>query len=289
MARQSQDTVRAAFAYCEQMARTHYENFPVASLLLPRRQRPYVAAIYAFARTADDFADEEAIPSDERLRRLDEWESRLDASYRGEADTPVFIALAETASRTGLPKAPLTALLKAFRMDVTASRYATFDDLLHYCRHSANPVGVLVLHLFGAATPGNLALSDSICTGLQLTNFWQDFCVDWAKGRLYVPLEDLRHFGYTEAEAAAGVLDDRFRALIEFQVKRAREYLVAGTSLPARVGGRLRCELALTIGGGLAILRRIEAVGYDVLHHRPALGSADKAAVVFNAVFGRIQ
>ncbi len=289
MAKQTQDTIRAAFAYCEQMARAHYENFPVASLLLPGQQRPYVAAIYAFARTADDFADEGNISSEERLRRLDDWESRLDASYRGEADTQVFIALAETAARTGLPKAPLADLLKAFRMDVTTSRYVTFNDLLHYCRHSANPIGVLVLHLFGEATTENVALSDSICTGLQLANFWQDLHVDWLKGRLYVPLEDLRQFGYTEEDLTARVMDDRFRALMEFQVRRTREFLCAGKSLPGRVGGRLRRELALTMGGGLAILRRIEAGGYDVLHHRPTLRIVDKAAVVFNAVFGRMQ
>jgi squalene synthase HpnC len=287
MKKYSQDTVRAAFAHCELMARSHYENFPVASLLLPKRQRPYVAAIYAFARTADDFADEGTLSPAERLARLDDWEQRLDASYRGEADDPVFIALAETAARTGISRAPLSALLAAFRMDVTTNRYATFQDLLQYCQYSANPVGQLVLHLFDQARPETIALSDSICTGLQLANFWQDVSVDWKKGRLYLPLEDLRHFGYTEGQIAESVLDDRFRALMEFQVIRAKRYLLAGMSLPGLVGFRLRCELALTIRGGLGILKRIEAAGYDVLHQRPALQTADKARIVLDAIFAR--
>jgi len=281
------DTVRAAFAYCEQMTRTHYENFPVASLLIPKRQRPYVAAIYAFARTADDFADEGTVSAEERLGRLDEWEFQLDASYRGDAKDPVFIALAETAARTGIPKAPLSELLTAFRMDVTANRFETFQDLLSYCKYSANPVGRLVLHLFNQARPETIALSDSICTGLQLANFWQDVSVDWKKGRLYLPLEDLRQFGYTESQIAEGFFDDHFRALMKFQVLRARDFLLAGMSLPGMVGLRLRCELALTIRGGLGILQRIEAAGYDVLHQRPAFRTADKARIVLEAILRR--
>lgn len=283
----SPDTIRAAFAHCEQMVRTHYENFPVASLLLPKRQRPYVAAIYAFARTADDFADEGALSREERLARLDDWNHRLEACFRGDAEDLIFIALAETAARTGIPQEPLSALLHAFRMDVTTNRYATFQDLLQYCQYSANPVGQLVLHLFDQARPEAIALSDSICTGLQLANFWQDVSVDWKKGRLYLPLEDLKHFGYTEGQIAEGVLDDRFRALMEFQVSRTRKYLLAGMSLPGMVGLRLRSELALTIRGGLGILKRIEAAGYDVLHRRPALQTADKARIVLDAILGR--
>jgi phytoene synthase len=172
-------------------------------------------------------------------------------------------------------------------MDVTTTRFATFQDLLHYCQYSANPVGQLVLHLFDQSRPETVPLSDSICTGLQLANFWQDVSVDWKKGRLYLPLEDLRHFGYTEGQIAAGFLDDRFRALMKYQVQRARDFLLAGMSLPGMVGFRLRCELALTIRGGLGMLQRIEAAGYDVLHHRPVLRTADKARIVFKAIFGR--
>lgn len=288
MRKKSLDTVQSAFAFCEQMARSHYENFPVASLLLPRRHRPHVAAIYAFARTADDFADEGNEPAAERLRRLDDWETRLDAAYRGEAGDPVFIAIAETAASTGLPKPLLSALLQAFRMDVTTRRYETFADLEFYCRHSANPVGRLVLHLFDRATPENAELSDSICTGLQLANFWQDLRVDWAKGRLYLPLEDLRQFGYTEAQIEDGCVDDSFRALMKFQAERARALLLAGMPLPGRVGGRLRLELALTIRGGLGILRRIDALDYDVIHQRPALRTSDRIQIILNTIFGRV-
>jgi squalene synthase HpnC len=287
MTKHSQESIRAAFAYCEKVARTHYENFPVASLLLPRRKRPFVAAIYAFARTADDFADEGAVPAAERLDRLEDWGQRLDAAFKGEAHDPVFIAIAETAAQTGVPKSLLSALLEAFRMDVTTTRYATFQELHRYCEHSANPVGQLVLHLFDQGRPETIALSDSICTGLQLTNFWQDLRVDWEKGRVYIPLEDLKHFGYTESQIAEGVLNDAFRALMKFQVARAREFLLAGLPLLGMVGLRLRCELAPTIRGGLGILRRIEAAGYDVYHQRPALRTADKVGILLDAVFGR--
>jgi squalene synthase HpnC len=283
----SVDTVRSAYAHCEQMARTHYENFPVASLLLPGQHRPHVAAIYAFARTADDFADEGNASAAERLRRLDDWESRLDAAYRGEADDPIFVALAETAACTGLPKPLLSALLQAFRMDVTTNRYDTYSDLLHYCRHSANPVGRLVLHLFGQGTPENVEFSDTICTGLQLANFWQDLSVDWAKGRLYVPLEDLLQFGYTEKQIEDGHVDDSFRALIRFQAERAESLLLRGMPLPGLVGGRLGLELALTVRGGLGILRRIDALNYDVMHRRPVLRTSDKIRIIISTIFGR--
>ena len=222
MGNYSQDTVRAAFAYCEQMARSHYENFPVASLLLPKQQRPYVAAIYAFARTADDFADEGTVSAEERLARLDDWERRLDASYRGDADDPVFIALAETVARTGIPRSPLSALLNAFRMDVTTNRFATFQDLALLLSVFSQSRWSTCTASFDQARPETIALSDSICTGLQLANFWQDVGVDWEKGRLYIPLEDLRHFGYTEGQIAEGVADDHFRALMRFQLQRTR-------------------------------------------------------------------
>jgi squalene synthase HpnC len=281
------DSIRSAFAYCEAMARAHYENFPVASLLLPKRQRPFVAAVYAFARTADDYADEGNRPAQERLDLLEDWGRRLEAASRGEAQDPVFVALAETMLRTNLPLAPLSDLLTAFRMDVMTNRFATFNDLLHYCRHSANPVGRIVLHLFGRTTPGTILLSDQICTGLQLTNFWQDFSVDWQKGRLYIPLEDLRQFGYTEKEIAEKVINDRFRALMRFEVDRAKSHLLAGMSLPGLVGGRLGLELALTLRGGMGILHQVETDGYDVLRHRPAFRAMDKVRLVIDAILRR--
>jgi squalene synthase HpnC len=277
-----------AFAYCQNMARSHYENFPVASMVVPRDLRPYVAAIYAFARTADDFADEGNAPAHERLRRLEEWGEKLNRCYRGDATEPVFVALGETAARTGLPREPLDALLHAFRMDVTTRRFSRFEDVLHYCRHSANPIGYLVLHLFGEVSERTVPLSDSICTGLQLANFWQDLSVDWAKGRLYVPLEDLERFGYTENELGRGVVDERFRRMLSFEVERAREYLLNGVPLLDLVSSpRLRFELSLTVRGGLAILKTVRDSGYDVLHRRPSLSAMDKAGILLRTLFRR--
>jgi len=277
-----------AFAYCQNLARSHYENFPVASLAIPRDLRPSVAAIYAFARTADDFADEGDVPAHERLRRLEEWGEKLRNCYQGDATEPVFVALGETAARTGLPREPLDALLHAFRMDVTTRRFERFEDVLHYCRHSANPIGFLLLHLFGEATERAVPLSDSICTGLQLANFWQDLSVDWAKGRLYVPLEDLDRFGYTEDELARGVLDERFRRMLAFEVERARQYLLDGVPLLDLVSSaRLRFELSLTVRGGMAILKAVRAIGYDVLHRRPSLSAMDKADILLRTLLRR--
>jgi hydroxysqualene synthase len=273
-----------AFAACEAVARAHYENFPVASLLIPRTYRRYVAAVYAFARTADDFADEGDHPPEERLRLLDDWEGRLRACYNGSADHPVFVALRATVRKTGLPQEQLQALLRAFRMDVTKKRYPTFDELLEYCTNSANPVGRLVLHIFGASNSEMLSLSDRLCTALQLTNFWQDIVPDFARGRLYVPLEDLRRFGYTEEDLAAGVADDRFRALLRFEVERTRCLFAAGAPLLRDVRGRLRMELAATLQGGQAILEAIEEEGYDTLHRRPVLRLKDKLMMMWEAL-----
>ena len=288
MQQRSRQEIDRAFAYCKALARSHYENFPVASLVIPRERRPYVAAIYAFARTADDFADEGDVPAHERLRRLEEWGEKLRRCYQGDATEPVFVALGETAARTGLPREPLDALLHAFRMDVTTRRFERFEDVLHYCRHSANPIGFLLLHLFGEATERAVPLSDSICTGLQLANFWQDLSVDWAKGRLYVPLEDLDRFGYTEDELARGVLDERFRRMLAFEVERARQYLLDGVPLLDLVSSaRLRFELSLTVRGGMAILKAVRAIGYDVLHRRPSLSAMDKADILLRTLLRR--
>jgi squalene synthase HpnC len=279
---------QAAFAHCERMAREHYENFPVASLMLPRAKRKFVAAIYAFARTADDYADEGSLTAPERLALLDAWEKNLLAAAGGQAHDPIFVALAETMSHTGLPVEPLRDLLTAFRMDVSTKRYASFDDLLCYCSHSANPVGRIVLHLLGETTAETVALSDNICTGLQLANFWQDLSVDWYKGRLYVPLEDLCRFGYNEQQLDEGVVDDSFRTLMKFQVDRTKQLLVSGMPLPALVGFRLRWELKATIRGGLGIVRRIEEMNYDVLHARPALRAVDKARILIEAILNHV-
>jgi squalene synthase HpnC len=287
MTTRSSSPAREAFAHCEALARSHYENFPVASLALPGRIRPYVAAVYAFARTADDFADEGDRIPEERLALLDAWEGMLHKAYEGEATNPVFIAITATAEETGIPKQLLLDLLHAFRMDVTIKRYRTFDDVLGYCRYSANPVGRLVLHLFGASRPETTAPSDAICTGLQLANFCQDYSIDLALGRMYVPLDDLTRFGYTEVQVQGEARNARFRELMAFQVERAREFLRAGSSLLGLVSGRLRFELSLTVRGGLAILDRVAAINYDVRHQRPALHVGHKVRILAGAVLHR--
>jgi squalene synthase HpnC len=297
--------VEESFRYCERIAKQHYENFPVATLAMPRRLRPYVWAVYAFARGADDIADEGSQSPGERLGALDRWERQLDSAVAGSGGVhteesglppgnqqpgddptdPVFIALGEAIRRSSLPVQPLRDLLVAFRMDVTTSRHRTFDDLLGYCRHSANPVGRLVLHLFGAATAEAVERSDDICTALQLANFWQDIAVDLQKGRMYLPLDDLGRFGYTEQELQAGVVNDRFRALMAFQINRTRALFMRGRPLLAMVGGRLRFELDLIWRGGMAILDAIEGSGYDMFRARPVIGRSDRLRILTAAIF----
>jgi squalene synthase HpnC len=277
--------VRAAYNYCETVARAHYENFPVASLMLPKKKRPFVAAIYAYARAADDIADEGGRSPEERLRQLDAWEASLDACYRGTAEHPVFVALADTVRRHRIPRKPLSDLLTAFRMDITQSRFPAFDSLLRYCTCSANPIGQLVLYIFGDANPQTIPLSDAICTALQLTNFWQDVSVDWQKGRLYLPLEDLERFGYTERALAEHVVDDRFRNLMRIQVERTRRLFEAGAPLRELSDPGLRRELRITVAGGLQLLKKIEGQNYDVLTRRPALSGLEKATLFLKAGF----
>ena len=273
-----------AYAYCERMARAHYENFPVASFFIPAEKRPYVWSVYAFARTADDFADEGHRTEEGRLAKLDDWGSQLEACYRGSANHPVFVALADAAASTGIPQQLLADLLSAFRMDVTKHRYATYDELLGYCRCSANPVGRLVLQIFGHARERTMLQSDAVCTALQLTNFWQDVATDWQKGRIYLPLEDMSRFGYTESDLSQGVVDERFRGLLKFEVDRTRGLFRAGSPIVVEAPPDLHLELALTLNGGLRILRKIERASYDVLNRRPKLSIIDYAFMVSAAL-----
>jgi phytoene synthase len=279
-------TIEESFLHCERIAKEHYENFPVASIAVPRNLRPYVWAVYAFARVADDFADEGVRSPAGRLEALDSWERQLDDALAGRPAGPVSVALGETVARTSLPVQPLRDLLSAFRMDVTTSRRQTFDEVIGYCRCSANPVGRIVLHLFGAASEAAVERSDDICTALQLTNFWQDIAVDLQKDRIYLPLDDLRRFGYTEEDLRAPVLDARFRELMKFQVDRTRSLFLRGRPLLALVSGRLRFELDLTWRGGMAILDALERSGYDVFTARPVVGRADKLRILAAAIFG---
>ena len=263
----------------------HYENFPVASRLVPAHLRPAVVAIYRFARAADDLADEGDAPPDARLAALAGFGTALDAIERGETPAaPPFPELAAAVRRHRLPILPLRDLLSAFSQDVTTPRYARYGDLLDYCRRSADPVGRLLLALYRCESPANVAASDAVCTGLQLTNFWQDIASDWQRGRVYVPQEDLARFGVTEAQPAGGIADARWRALLAFETARARALLDAGRPLVRALPLRLALELSAVIAGGRRILARIDAVGGDVFRQRPLLGPRDWVAVGFRAL-----
>jgi squalene synthase HpnC len=250
----------------------HYENFPVASVLLPRELRAPVEAIYWFARSADDIADEGDAPPDERLRGLEGHRNELRRIERGEMPLhPAFARLAAVIRTYELPLEAFHALLDAFSQDVVKTRYQDFAELLDYCRRSADPVGRLVLHLYRAADSRNLAQSDAICSALQLINFWQDVEVDWRKSRVYLPQEDLRRFGVTEAQIARGECDAAWRDLMRFQSARARAMLESGAPLAARLPGRIGFELRLVVQGGRRILEKIDACDGDVFRHRPKL------------------
>jgi hydroxysqualene synthase len=274
-------TVEEAFEHCRRRARRHYENFPVG-LFVPRDKQPYVHAIYSFARAADDFADEPRYEG-MRVEKLDQWEARLHAAYRGEAEDPIFIALRETVQRLDIPKQLLLDLLSAFRQDTQKDRYETWDELADYCRRSADPVGRLVLLVFGYRDPELLPWSDAVCTALQLANHWQDLAIDVARGRLYVPRELLDRFGVKEWDLNAGKLTDEFRALMGELVARARALFAAGRPLCDRVGRDLRFELRLVWLGGSSILDGIERVDYDVFRRRPHHGLTGKLGLAWRA------
>lgn len=258
------------------MSVNHYENFPVASILLPKRLRPAVQTIYAFARSADDIADEGNAPQELRLELLTAYETALDRTEGGyAAKSQLFEELGEVVFYYKLPLQPFRDLLSAFKQDVVKKRYTNFDELKDYCRRSANPVGELMLRLYGKATEENLQMSDAICTSLQLINFWQDVAIDWEKDRIYIPQNDMQAFEVTETYIDERLADANWRALMRFQVERAREMMLSGAPLAKRLPGRIGWELRLVVQGGLRILERIEDVEYDVFRRRPKLGKWD--------------
>ena len=254
------------------MSVDHYENFPVASILMPRRLRKPVAAIYHFAREADDIADEGDASDAQRLQGLNDFRAELAHITAHETPiTPLFQHLSAEIAQHQLPMQPFYDLLDAFSQDVVQKRYANYAELLDYCRRSANPVGTLMLHLYQEATPVNIAYSDAICTALQLINFWQDVAKDHAIARIYIPLDEMAQFGVTENHISQHICDDAWRALMRFQVGRARSLMLQGAPLGSILTGRIGLEMRMIIQGGLRILAKIEAVDYDVFNKRPVL------------------
>ena len=283
-------TLAAAYAHCTRLAREHYENFPVASLLLPAAMRPHIAAIYAFARRADDFADERGPGPAERLSLLQDWHRRLHATDDGGGSTGdelIFVALHHTIATCRLPVQLFDDLLSAFMQDVTIQRYAMWAEVMDYCRRSANPVGRLVLRVAGHDDPRLDAASDAVCTALQLANFWQDFGRDWRNGRLYIPIEERDRYGAREADLDAGRMTAEWKGALRAAVGRTRELFAAGRAVSNGTQGRLRWELRLTWLGGSRILDKIEAADFDVLNHRPTLGAADAARLIWQAITWR--
>jgi hydroxysqualene synthase len=280
-----------SYTYCERLARSHYENFPVGSVLIRKDLRRYFYAIYAFARIADDFADEGydggGYSESERLGWLSRWGQQLKEAYDGQATHPVFVALADTAARHSLPIELFEDLISAFSQDVVVRRYETFADVVDYCRRSANPIGRLILLLFGYRDPVLHSRSDDICTGLQLANHWQDIAIDLKKDRVYLPNEDLQRFGLTVEAIRTEGASGNFKDLVAFETSRARDLFINGKPLCTQVSGRLSLELRVVWLGGMMILRRIEENDFDVFGNRPSIGFADKLTILIRAASKR--
>jgi len=271
--------------WCLSLARRHYENFPVASLFIPTGLRPHVAAVYAFARSADDIADEPGMEGSERLDQLDRWLGELQHAVTHHQSThPVFVSLGRTIRTFDLPPVLFEDLLSAFRQDVGTSRYSTFEDVRDYCRRSANPVGRIMLRLFGHDDPELDVCSDAICTALQLTNFWQDFSQDLRRGRIYIPQEDAERFGFSHDGSGFKENERAFRELIAFEVARTRELYMDGKPLLNLVKSSFSLHLRLTWHGGMRVLDKIERTGYNVLHTRPRLVGIDAAVIGYRAL-----
>ncbi|PZC47470.1 MAG: Phytoene/squalene synthetase [Chloroflexi bacterium] len=266
-----------AYAQCERLTKTHYENFTVVSWLLPRTVRKHFHAVYAYCRHVDDLGDE---ASGDRLVLLDEWEADLRRCYEGTPRHPFLIALQQTIRAHDIPIEPFLSLIEANRIDQGSGRFETYADLLHYCEHSATPVGRLVLYLLGHRDAKRQQLSDATCMALQLANFWQDVARDAAAGRIYIPLEDMTTFGYTEEELLHHVVNDNLRSLMAFEVDRAKTLFHEGLALVALVKGRGKLDIALFSVGGLSILKAIERQGYDVFSSRPTVSSRSKLALM---------
>ncbi len=274
-------SVEEAYARCEKLATTYYENFTVGSWFLPQATRKYFYSIYAYCRSVDDLGDE--YPGD-RIRALEFWEQEVEECFQGTPKHPYMIALQDTIKAFDIPKEPFVKLVQANRMDQSTKRHATYEDLEHYCQHSANPVGHLVLYVSGYRDKERQRLSDYTCTALQLTNFWQDVARDLAMGRIYIPLEDIERFGYSVEELGGGVVNDPFRRLMAFEVDRARGLFKKGLKLVDTLDGRLKLDVALFSKGGMRVLDLIERQGFDVLRRRPALSRRAKLGLMLGTM-----
>ena len=280
-------TLEQARTYCQRLATTHYENFHVASWFLPARLRPHFYSIYAYCRIADDLGDEVG-NREQSLALLDVWGRELDACYQGEARHPVFVALAETIRVCDIPQKPFADLLMAFRQDQTVPRYQTMADVLDYCKYSADPVGRLVLYACGYRDAERFLLSDFTCTALQLANFWQDVSSDYARGRIYLPLDDMHRYGVDEATIAQREPTAAFRELLRYEVDYARQLFARGLPLIGLVDRELAVDLDLFSRGGLEILRAIERRQYDVLTTRPVISKFRKLGLLARALWGKL-
>lgn len=283
-------TLGEAQAWVQQLAEGHYENFHVATWFLPRLLKPHFHSIYAYCRVSDDLGDEVGDP-EASLALLNRWGRELEACYRGEARHPVFVALRPTILECGIPIEPFQDLLVAFRQDQTVTRYKSMDDVLQYCRYSANPVGRLVLYACGYRDEERFQLSDRTCSALQLANFWQDVRVDFDKGRIYLPSDDMERFGVDETSfqksVVAGVATPEFRSLMRFEVEFARRMFCEGLALAGMVDRELAVDIELFSRGGLEVLNAIERRGFDVLRERPAISKARKARLLARAMWGK--
>ena len=309
-------TTEAARLYCQRLARSHYENFTVGSWLVPKDKLRHIYAVYAYCRTVDDLGDEATLerrdPSSPetdtvsllaarlegatggfggddrayRLALLDLWQAELECCYQGRPTHPVMVALCESIEAFDLPQEPFLKLIEANRMDQWNRRYPAYGDLLHYCEHSANPVGRLFLYLFGYRDEERQDMADATCTALQLTNFWQDVARDYRKGRIYLPQEDMEQFRYTEAELGQGVFNPAFQKLMTFEVERAMDLFRTGSDLVPRLAGVAQLDVALFTRGGVSVLEAIRHRQYDVLSGRPALSRARKARLFLSSWLG---
>ena len=280
-------TLAEAQEYCRRLSRSHYENFSVASWFLPQRLRQHFFNVYAYCRISDDLGDEVG-DTTSSIELLDQWQTELDACYHGTPRHPVFVALAETVKQFDIPQHEFSDLLRAFRQDQTVTRFETFNHVLAYCHYSANPVGHLVLYLCGYRDPERQQLSDFTCTALQLANFWQDVSVDYFKGRIYLPLEDMRRFGVNEHDIASGNNTAAFCDMMKFEVERASDWFRRGLPLIRKVDRELAVDLELFTRGGQEILNAIERQNFAVLGRRPSISKGRKLALVARAALGKL-